>query len=386
MNIFKMKAFSLLSACILTLHLVILAAPVKGQQITTPAADQQETFANKIFQELIDEKSHVGMVVGIIDGKQRKVFTYGKTGERGSQRLDGNSVFEIGSVNKPFTGILLAEMVERGEVSFSDPIKLYLPATVKVPKYKEKEITLLDLATQSSGLPRMPTNFAPKDEANPYADYTVQQLYEFLSGYQLPREIGSSYEYSNLGLGLLGHILAQKAGTDYENLIATRVLQPLQMRNTGIKLTKEMRAQLVSGHDQKGNPARNWDVPTLAGAGALRSTANDLLKFLAANMGQNQMPLLSPMRSSYLPRFRNEVFPVSYVGLGWQIRNREGTEIVWHTGATGGYSAFVGFSKKHNLGVVALSNTSDSGKITGAGMSLLVSLLLRSEKLSKSEK
>jgi D-alanyl-D-alanine-carboxypeptidase/D-alanyl-D-alanine-endopeptidase len=365
---------------ILALVLLIPAATVQGQQSTPSSTTYQENLANQIFPELIDEKKEIGIVVGLMIGNQRKILTYGKPGNRGSQRLDGDSVFEIGSITKPFTGILLAEMVERGEVNFSDPIRFYLPNTVNTPKYQEQEITLLDLATQSSGLPGLPTNFAPKDKANPYADYTVAQLYEFLSSYKLEREVGSVYQYSNLGFGLLAHLLSLKAGTDYENLIMSRVCMPLQLNDTRITLTKEMQARLVAGHDKEGNSVQNWDFQTLVGHGALRSTANDMLKFLAANMGQPSSTLLPAMMSSHLPRRRSSSFPLSFVGLGWQVRNREGKEIIWHNGGTGGYSAFVGFSKKQNVGVVVLSNTAIPDKVTGAGMSMLVSLMYRLEK------
>ena len=125
-------------------------------------------------------------------------MSYGQSGT--GRPLDGNTVFEIGSISKVFTALVLADMVRKGELALEDPVAKYLPDTVKVPARNGRQITLLDLATQSSGLPRMPTNFTPKDPANPYADYTIRQLYDFLSGYQLPRDPGERYEYSNLGL------------------------------------------------------------------------------------------------------------------------------------------------------------------------------------------
>ena len=127
---------------------------------------------------------------------------------------------------------------------------------------------LLDLATQSSGLPRMPNNFHPKDEGNPYADYTVDQMYAFLSTYQLQRDIGSQYEYSNLGVGLLGHALALRAGRSYEDLVTERVLRPLGLNDTRIVLTPSMKSRLTPGHSPSGAVVPNWDLPTLAGAGA----------------------------------------------------------------------------------------------------------------------
>src|SRR5207247_418034 len=145
--------------------------------------------------------------------------SYSKPNKTGDKAVNGDSVFEIRSVSKVFTATLLADMVERGEVSLSDPISKYLPTSLKTPTRNGKEITLLDLSTQTSGLPRLPDNLAPKNPLNPYADYSVEQMYAFLSRYTLTRDIGSKYEYSNLCVGLLGHILALRAGTDYETLV-----------------------------------------------------------------------------------------------------------------------------------------------------------------------
>ena len=170
-----------------------------------------------ILRERIDiGKQSVGIVVGLVDEKGPRIIRYGKVSRDSDRTVDGDTVFEIGSATKVFTGLLLADAVERGEMKLDDPISKYLPSSVKVPTRNGRQITLLDLATHTSGLPRLPDNLAPKDGNNPYADYTVEQMYAFLSGYTLPRDIGATYEYSNLGAGLLGHILALKAGTNYE--------------------------------------------------------------------------------------------------------------------------------------------------------------------------
>jgi len=137
--------------------------------------------------------------------------------------LNGDTIFEIGSISKVFTSLLLADMVNRKEVALDDPAAKYLPEHVRMPERSGKAITLLDLSTHRSGLPRVPGNLNPKDPTNPYADYSVDDLYQFLSGYTLPRDPGSEVEYSNLGGGLLGHILAHRAGTDYESLIRSRI-------------------------------------------------------------------------------------------------------------------------------------------------------------------
>jgi CubicO group peptidase (beta-lactamase class C family) len=170
----------------------------------------------QILSDRIDrDHQSIGIVIGVIEPSGRRIVTYGNLAKDDKRTLDGNTVYEIGSITKVFTSLLLADMVQHGEVVLTDPVAKYLPPEVKVPERGGKQITLEDLATHTSGLPRMPSNFTPKDPANPYADYSVEQMYQFISGYQLTRDIGSQYEYSNLGGGLLGHALARRAGMSY---------------------------------------------------------------------------------------------------------------------------------------------------------------------------
>lgn len=324
-----------------------------------------------ILQDRIDRaKKSVGIVVGLVDEKGTRVISYGKPSQESTQIVNGDSVFEIGSVTKVFTAILLADMVERGEVNLNDPISKYLPKSVKTPTRDGKEITLLHLSSHTSGLPRMPNNFAPKDNQNPYADYSVEQMYAFLSGYTLPRDIGAKAEYSNYGVGLLGHILALRAGMDYETLVRTRICQPLKMDSTRIKFTPEMQARLARGHNPALKPVANWDLPTFAGAGALRSTTKEMLKFVAANLGLSNSPLLTAMQKTHQPQ-HDMGTPDVEVGLGWIIQKKFDTEIVWHNGGTGGYHSFIGFDKKKRRGVVVLSNSTND--IDDIGLHLLES-------------
>jgi serine-type D-Ala-D-Ala carboxypeptidase/endopeptidase len=290
-----------------------------------------------------------GFVVGLLDGDgTRRVVNVG---------APADGVFEIGSITKVFTTAILADMAARGQVHLDDPVAQLLPATVKVPSRSGRRITLLDLATQSSGLPRLPTNFAPKDSTNPYADYGDQQLYDFLSGYELPRDPGATYEYSNLGMGLLGHALARKAGMSYERLVTRRVLAPLGMKETAITLSPALRARLVPGHGDTGQVVANWDLATLAGAGALRSTVRDMLTFLAANLDSSRGPLGRPLHETHVSRHAAGS-PNMTIGLAWHILAPPGGgSIVWHNGGTGGYRSFIGFDPVRRVGVVLLTNS-----------------------------
>jgi CubicO group peptidase (beta-lactamase class C family) len=305
-------------------------------------------------RQRIKKGESVGMVVGCVDDQgYREYFCYGTLTKNKKTPVDERTVYEIGSITKVFTGIVLADMVLKGELSLDDPAEKYLPDTMNMPSRNGKKITLGLLAANNSGLPRMPTNFRPKDFRNPYADYTVEKMYEFLSEYSLRWGIGERYVYSNIGMGLLGHILSLNAGMDYEQLIIGRICRVLGMEDTRITLSEDMKKRLANGHDPKGE-VPNWDISALAGAGALRSTAADMLTFLWANMGIEHNSLLSAMEMALEPRV--DAGTSMKVGLGWHIRDNGKTQIVWHNGGTGGYRAFCGFIKNKRIGVVVLSN------------------------------
>ncbi|HEU4754468.1 MAG TPA: serine hydrolase, partial [Armatimonadota bacterium] len=263
----------------------LLAAMLTAAPLTPAAALAQATPSSStampfpsdsavlaLLKQRVAEKRSAGVVVGLLepDGRTR-VVAWGDPGP-GQPPLDANSVFEIGSITKVFTGTLLAEMARSGELALDDPVAKYLPEGVRVPARDGKEITLLSLSEQNSGLPSVPSNLHPADAANPYAGYTVQQMYDFLSGYTLPGDPGERYEYSNLGVGLLGHALALRAGKPYEALVRARILAPLGMTHTAINFTPWMKQHLALGHDPAGAVVPGWDLPAFAGAGALRST------------------------------------------------------------------------------------------------------------------
>lgn len=325
----------------------------------------------KILIERIDtQHQSVGIVVGVITPEGRRTVAYGHLAQGDSRPLNGDTVFEIGSATKVFTALLLADMGQHQQVALDDPVSKYLPKTVKMPERNGRSITLVDLATHTSGLPRLPGNMSPKDPGNPYADYSVDQLYQFLSSYTLTRDIGSKYEYSNLGGGLLGHALALRAGTSYESLVVSRICDPLGMKSTRITLTPEMKARLAVGHNAGMEPVENWDLPALAGAGALRSTVNDLLNFLAANVGYTKSPLAPAMAAMAKTR-RPTGKPDLEVALGWHIFTSNGKEIIWHNGGTGGYRSFIGYDPAARIGVVALSNAETEVGVDDIGRHLL---------------
>lgn len=332
-----------------------------GLLVTCTTAFTQVPSDAEIHKILTDRvgaaNNGIAIVVGIVDANGRRVVSYGSLAKNDPRKLDADTVFEIGSMTKVFTSLVLMDMVRHGELALTDPVAKYLPASVKIPERNGRQITLADLSTQSSGLPRMPDNFTPKDPDNPYADYTVQQMYDFLSRYKLTRDPGAQYEYSNLGVGLLGHVLSLRAGMSYEAMVRSRICEPLGLKDTRVTLTPEMKARLAVGHSGGAAAVENWDIPTLAGAGALRSTANDMLTFLAANLGFVQTPLAEDMAEEVSIR-RPTAVPDTQIAYAWHIQTKDGKSIIWHNGGTGGYRTYMGFDPKARVGVVVLANIS----------------------------
>ena len=323
-----------------------------------------------LLTERIDVRGQgVGMVVGVIDAGGRRVVAHGEMEQAGGRRVGADTLFEIGSATKAFTTLLLAEMAERGEVALEDPVDRYLPAGVTAPARDGRRITLIDLATHTSGLPSMDPGFRTTDPQHPralagqaeaLAQYSAERLHAFLNRWTLTRDIGARYVYSNLGLGLLGHVLSLRAGRDFETLLRERVTGPLGLTDTVITPDEDQRSRLAIAHDGRRRPVEHMRLQALGGAGALRSTANDLLAFLAAELGYAASPLKGAMAAQLAPRRPTNLMRMQ-TALGWHVNETANGEIIGHGGATVGTLAYVGFDRSRRCGVVVLANAREAG-------------------------
>lgn len=304
----------------------------------------------KLIDERIALRPGVGMVVATQTPGETRIVARGP--DAGSP-FDADTIFEIGSITKVFTALLLADLVSDGIVSLDDPVANYLPEGAMMPERGGKQITLRNLSQHDSGLPRLPDNMAPADVNNPYADYTEQQMLDFLASHELTREIGSRYEYSNLGAGLLGYALARASGTSFEELLRTRILEPLAMDNTAITLSAEQEARIATGHDRFNRPTSLWDLPALAGAGAMRSTAGDMLKFLRAALDPKSS--IAPLLKVTLTDTREA--PGFRAGLGWMILPEPAGLVAMHGGGTGGFRTHMALQPSIGRAVVVLTNS-----------------------------
>lgn len=355
-----------LLALALTLSPWIMALATGARADDAKLANQ----VRRLAQPLVDDEAVVGLAIGLLDKGQRHTFGLGRIAADREELPTADTLYEIGSITKVFTGLLLADAVERKQLSLDDPVQKHLPDGVTLRTKGDAPMTLVDLSTHFSGLPRMPDNFAPADPNNPYADYDEQRMHEFLNAFQPTRAPGELMEYSNLAVGLLGSILADRAERTYEQALDERILTPLKMDDTRIKLLEDDHKRLATGHNVDGSPVANWDLDALAGAGALRSTVNDMLKFLAAQLDPDSTRLSAAIRASHQPQHSFDGMP-GQIALGWMIAGDGQT--IWHNGGTGGYHSYAAFDTKENRAVVVLCNTS-SDVVDQLGVNLMLTL------------
>ena len=319
--------------------------------------DAGEKFAitdsvKAVMRDNVDNGTHQSLLVGIIDKNGIDYYCYGDTA-KDENPIDENTIFEIGSITKVFTTLILADMVEKGEVNLNDPIDKFLPEEICTLSKNGKTITLFDLATHSSGLPKMPDNFPINDDE--YFQYDKEKMYDFLSKVELSREIGSEYEYSNFGICLLGHILSLKVDQSYEELLKERVLDKLGLKSTCVKQCDTLRDRFAKPHAM-GLPVNELNLSdAMAGGGGIRSSGKNMLTFLSYAMGLKD----SDLRSSFelTQKVNRQIDDKTSIGLAWHMLQKEDRIIIWHNGATNGFASFVGFDPESNQGVVVLTNS-----------------------------
>ncbi|MBE9177060.1 beta-lactamase family protein [Oculatella sp. LEGE 06141] len=320
--------------------------------VETPLMPQIEELA----AAYVAKRDNAGLAIGVLHQGHYDVKGFGQVHSASGEVPDGNTLFEIGSVTKVLTGLTLAQRVVDGTVRLDDPICRYLPEELRLSE-PVQAITLRHLATHTSGLPRLPDNLlSVADPANPYAKYKADDLYQALADVQLSHNPGEQMEYSNFGMGLLGHLLELKTGTPYERLVKATIAEPLAMPDTTITLSDHQMHRLSAGHTPEGELATPWEFDVLAPAAAFRSTAADLLTLLEANLSDGDGELAEAIELSQQPQFQQDT---AGIGLAWQIFDTPGGLVYWHNGGTGGYVSFVGFNKMNQTGVVVLSNYGD---------------------------
>lgn len=322
---------------------------------------------------------HVGIVLGVQWQGETWTFARGRIAADRPGSPQPDTIFEIGSVTKVLTATVLADMVQEGLVRLDDPMRRYLPPGMELP-VRGWPITLADLATHTSGLPRLPPGLLRRSlgqRSNPYAGFTELDLQRALTRTRLKGSPGGKPRYSNFGFGLLGYVLALRSKQPFEQLVRDRVCRPLELADTRIAIPTEARARFADGHNRRGARVPHWDLGALEGAGALRSTLSDLLRFLELQHQHPSTPLGRAAHATHEPRAQRGKLSQ---GLGWAQLPLRGAsrQMIWHNGGTGGFRSFVGFVKESETGVAVLSNSSRSVDAIGVEMLEAISRMPRS--------
>ncbi|MCY7359757.1 MAG: serine hydrolase [Rudanella sp.] len=320
---------------------------------TNPLRTRFDQQVDSLTRTFFARNKAVGLSIGLLRNDSLFVFGYGETAKGNKTPPTAENLFEIGSISKTFTATLLADLVERGKLKLTDPVNRYLPDSIPALQKDGKPVTLLTLSNHTSGLPRLPTNlnlFA--SPINPYKTYDRAALFSFLKWAELATPPGQTLAYSNLGVGLLGTVLELKTGQSYQTMLTNRITGPLKMNHTFLTISDIQKPLFVQGHDSERNPASSWEFQSLAGAGAIRSTVNDLMLYLKAQMGAAPKSLTKAIRLTHQPTFSETS---RQIGLGW-FTDKQGW--FYHHGGTGGFTSFAGFSPDNQMAIVVLSNAS----------------------------
>jgi CubicO group peptidase (beta-lactamase class C family) len=321
--------------------------------VATRAQEPQSLTAT--LTRLVDSSRVVGIAIAHLTPDGPVYRSAGVTRAGGTVPVDSLTPMEIGSITKGFTGILLADLVLRGVVSLDDPVARHLPPGWVVPSFAGHQVTLRELATHTSGIPRMPGRFSPVDMTDPYRPMNVDSLRVHVAA-SPPMRTPGRYEYSNLGMALLGQALAHAGGKPWAEQVRERILEPLGMRATWGDPPAEVEAAMSAGHNLARTPVPRWHFDAYAPAGGLVSSAHELTRLLEA--------LAQPDTTTAIGRAirlaTTGVHQLSErgdsVALAWHIAYPDSTRVVWHNGGTGGFRTWLGVIQGRRRGALALNN------------------------------
>jgi CubicO group peptidase (beta-lactamase class C family) len=328
---------------------------VNGIDSTKISSEQN----NLIYENSKAFPNNTELAIAMIENGETRFFGIKRVNDTIITIENKNHIFEIGSISKVLTATLLAHFVNEGKMKLDDPIQHYLDFELNF----EDTITLQNLSNHTSGLPRMPSNFnifTIKDIKNPFKDYDTVKLKKYLTKKaKLIQEPGTTYSYSNLGAGLLGYILSETSNSTYEELLQENIFSKYGMDNS-TTIRKNIEKNLVKGLSRKGKETSNWDFDVMISAGGILSSVYDLSKFAHAQFDDENKDLLMTQQPTFI--FSEKLS----FGLGWHIvKTKNGENLLWHNGGTGGYSSSMILDKENRTGVIILSNVSAYNKLSG---------------------
>lgn len=305
------------------------------------------------------------MSIAVIVNDTVKKYFYSTT----STLPTDTTYYEIGSLTKTFTAWLIAKAIEENKLSLNEDIRNYLPFSkdsLKNLRFKDYNITIKNLITHTSGIPRIPSDLSKQkkfDINNPYKNYTYNQLFNYLKTLDFTNDTSAAFNYSNTGYALLGIILENIYKDSLQNILNKNLLNAYQLNHTKLKLS--INEKLIQGFNSSEQPAMPWDMDVYKSAGAIKSNLNDLIKYIQMHLNNT-----SVFATTHHILYQDHI---NTMGYAWFITSIKNKNVYWHNGATFGYYSFVGFSLDKKIAVVILSN---SGKINDfIGVQLLRYLL-----------
>lgn len=347
-----------------------VAAALSSIFVATPARAATDAELHAIVaQRLHGDRTGACFATAVIDGETTIRAYVCADGGDPSRRIDATTAFEIGSVSKPMMAALLAGLIREGKASLDDPLSAWLPDSTKVPTFEGKPILLRHIVTHTSGLPAIPAD-VNYDPQNPYAKLTEADLLDALSRMRLTRAPGEKQEYSNFAAMLLSYGISRRAGVDFETLLRDRVFAPLGMNGTYIA-RRPKGIKIAVGHTPDGKPTSPWDFPTdFAGVGGVRSTLDDLVRYVRGQFGGAPAPLNADIALTHVAI---DTPSNAKTAMQWMRATLNGREFLAHEGGTGGFSSFVAFDPQKKFGVVILSDTAlhEMGGLGSLGLHLL---------------
>jgi D-alanyl-D-alanine-carboxypeptidase/D-alanyl-D-alanine-endopeptidase len=295
--------------------------------------------------------------VGVISNGQVWKKHFGSLDGKGTHAPNDRTIYEIGSISKVLTSLLLADAVESGKLKLDDPISTIMKELAEKNPTVGNSITFKHLSHHVSGLPVMPSNIRPTDPTNPFAGYDRAMLTEYMLSVKPARKPGEGYEYSNLAVGLLGDLLSRQAGVTYEELLKKKLTDPLKMSDTSITHTKDQKSRFAPPYNAALLPDKAWDFDALAGCGAIRSNIDDMLLFAEASLSPPDGKLGKVIELAW-EQHKPAGAGGMAMGLGWMIAGDGSTR--WHNGQTGGYQSMMLVSRPAKCATVLLCNTAGS--------------------------
>ena len=331
------------------------------------AQNLTDPWVEKMAAALVENRIVDGLSVGYIEGERFGTVHFGSS-TAADKKPNNLTLYELGSVSKVFTSLLLADAVVREEIDLDAAIKVTNPARIRLPSRDGRSITWLDLSTHRSGLPRLPSNLPLTDLADPYAKYDSKKAAAFLKSYELPRQPDAAQEYSNFAASVLGYLVAQKAHKSYQQLLGERIAEPLKMTDCTVALTAEQKKRLATPHDKPGSATSPWTFADLPGAGGVHATMRDMMRFAKAQLNPPEGTLGEAIELAWKQQVKADKTGPA-MGLGWMISGDGQTR--WHNGQTGGSHAALFINREIKCAVVVLCNTAVMKEVDGLAMNLI---------------